>query len=101
MRRLLGWLLTLVLLAAAAYFAWPSIQQARRYAALLSAPLPTPASLPLPLPGVRFADTWGAARSQGRRHEGVDIFAPRNTPIRSTTPGMVLSVGPDTLGAAP
>ncbi|GAA4009600.1 M23 family metallopeptidase [Deinococcus rubellus] len=98
MRRLLGWLLTLVLLTAGLYFVWPLVQQAQRYAALLSAPLPTPSSLPLPLPGVRFADTWGGARSQGRRHEGVDIFAPRNTPVRATTRGKVLNVGPDTLG---
>ena len=27
-----------------------------------------------PVKGKRFDDTWGAARSQGRRHEGVCIF---------------------------
>ena len=43
-------------------------------------------------------DTWGAARSQGRRHEGVDIFAKKNTPIRSTTPGIVTKVGRNRLG---
>lgn len=98
MRRLFGWILTLIALAAAAYLAWPFIQNAQRYAALLSAPAPTPSSLPLPLPGVRFADTWGAARSQGRRHEGVDIFAPRGTKVLSTAKGMILNVGPDRLG---
>ncbi|AWN21870.1 M23 family peptidase [Deinococcus irradiatisoli] len=98
MRRLLGWLFSLLLLAAGLYFAWPLFKQAQRYSALLSAPAPSANSLPLPLPGVRFADTWGAARSQGRRHEGVDIFAPRGTPIRSTTRGLVLDVGPNGLG---
>ena len=98
MRRALGWLLTLLLIGGALYIAWPFIQNARRYAALLSAPLPTSSSLPLPLPGVRFADTWGAARSQGRTHEGVDIFAPRNTPIHAATRGLVLNIGPNTLG---
>ena len=98
MRRFFGWLLTLALFAAALYFTWPLVQQAQRSAALLTAPTPGPSSLPLPLPGVRFADTWGAARSQGRRHEGVDIFAPRNTPVLSTTRGRVLNVGPNTLG---
>ncbi|AZI43258.1 M23 family metallopeptidase [Deinococcus psychrotolerans] len=98
MRRLFGWLLTLILLAGGTYLAWPFIQNAQRYAALLSAPVPTPSSLPLPLPGVRFADTWGGARSEGRRHEGVDIFAPRGTEIVATTEGMVLNVGPDRLG---
>ena len=96
--RLLRWLLLTLVLAAAAYIAWPFIQNAQRYAALLSAPTPTNSSLPLPLPGVRFADTWGAARSQGRSHEGVDIFAPRDTPIRATTEGTVLNVGPNGLG---
>lgn len=48
--------------------------------------------------GKRFDDTWGAARSQGRRHEGVDIFAKKNTPIRSTTPGIVTKIGRNRLG---
>ncbi|WP_161881531.1 M23 family metallopeptidase [Deinococcus alpinitundrae] len=98
MRRFFGWLLMLALVAAALYVVWPLVQRAQRLAALHAAPLPTPGSLPLPLPGVRFADTWGGARSQGRRHEGVDIFAPRNTPVLSTTRGEMLNVGPDTLG---
>ena len=36
---------------------------------------PTAQSLPNPVKGKRFDDTWGAARSQGRRHEGVDKHA--------------------------
>ena len=55
-------------------------------------------SLPNPVKGKRFDDTWGAARSQGRRHEGVDIFAKKNTPIRSTTPGIVTKIGRNRLG---
>ena len=94
MRRLFGWLFTLALLVTAAYVAWPLIQNAQRYAALMAQPAPTTGSLPLPLPGVRFADTWGAARSEGRRHEGVDIFAPRGTPILSTTRGHGAEGGP-------
>ena len=35
---------------------------------------PAEQSLPNPVKGKRFDDTWGAARSQGRRHEGVDIL---------------------------
>ncbi|TSA82473.1 M23 family metallopeptidase [Deinococcus detaillensis] len=98
MRRLFGWLLTLTLLAGGAYLTWPFLQNAQRYAALLSSPAPAPSRLPLPLPGVRFTDTWGGARSEGRRHEGVDIFAPRGTEIVATTRGMILNVGPDRLG---
>jgi murein DD-endopeptidase MepM/ murein hydrolase activator NlpD len=60
-----------------------------------------PDSLPHPVEGVRkrqIANSWGAARSNGRRHQGVDIFAQRGTPVRSTTDGIVLRVGTNTLG---
>ena len=43
----------------------------------------------VPVEGVvprSLVDTWGAVRSEGRSHEGIDIFAKRNTPVshRST-----------------
>lgn len=98
LRRLVVLAAVLALLAGVLSLLWPSVEQARRYAALLSAPVPTVGSLPNPLPGQRFVDTWGGARSGGRRHEGVDIFAPRGTPIRSTTRGLVLNVGENRLG---
>lgn len=98
MRRFLGWLFTLALLAGAAYLLWPALKNAHRYAVLMNAPVPTAKSLPNPLPGSRFVDTWGGARSGGRKHEGVDIFAPRNTPIRATTRGVVWNVGSNSLG---
>jgi murein DD-endopeptidase MepM/ murein hydrolase activator NlpD len=51
--------------------------------------------LPIPVDGVtsqQLTNTWGAARSNGRRHEGIDIFAAKGTPIRSTTVGMVQKI---------
>src|SRR5687767_10661813 len=60
-----------------------------------------PSSLPVPVDGIRasqIADTWGDPRSGGRKHMGVDIFAPRGTPVRSTTNGVVLRVGTNQLG---
>src|SRR5699024_12013591 len=51
-----------------------------------------------PIEGANLTDTWGAARSGGRSHEGIDIFAARNTPIHSTTPGIVRKVGTNELG---
>ena len=62
---------------------------------------PEPPSLPVPVDGVRshqIADTWGGPRSGGRKHKGVDIFAPRGTPVRSTTRGLVVRVGTVKLG---
>ena len=65
---------------------------------LLQQPLPAENSLPNPLPKQHLTDTWGAARSQGRSHEGIDIFAKRGTPIQATTQGIVSKVGEDALG---
>ena len=65
---------------------------------LLQEPLPTENSLPSPLPDRHLTDTWGGARSEGRSHEGIDIFAPRGTPIQATTKGVVSKVGDDRLG---
>lgn len=65
---------------------------------LLQQPLPAENSLPNPLLKQHLTDTWGAARSQGRSHEGIDIFAKRGTPIQATTQGIVSKVGEDALG---
>ncbi|WP_043817101.1 M23 family metallopeptidase [Deinococcus maricopensis] len=98
MRRALPPLIVLALLAGVAALCWPLLERALDYARLLRAPGPSTATLAAPLPGVRYADTWGGARSEGRRHEGVDIFAPRGTPIRSTTRGYVERIGENRLG---
>jgi peptidoglycan LD-endopeptidase LytH len=60
-----------------------------------------PKDLPLPIAGVSSAtlrDTWGAPRGNGRTHQGIDIFAPKGTPIRSTTRGLVFRVSENRLG---
>jgi murein DD-endopeptidase MepM/ murein hydrolase activator NlpD len=59
-----------------------------------------PGALPSPLSTrrARLVDSWGNARSGGRRHEGIDIFAPRDTPVVSTTRGIVAQVGTNRLG---
>jgi peptidoglycan LD-endopeptidase LytH len=60
-----------------------------------------PQRLPMPVlnvPPGALRDTWGALRDGGRTHQGIDIFAPKGTPVRSTTRGLVLRVGQNRLG---
>ncbi|HVS01028.1 MAG TPA: M23 family metallopeptidase, partial [Thermoanaerobaculia bacterium] len=62
---------------------------------------PAPEALPVPVEGVvprRLVDTWGASRSDGRTHQGIDIFAPLGTPVSSTTRGLVVNKGWNRLG---
>ena len=60
-----------------------------------------PASLPVPVDGVRpsaIRDSWRAPRDAGRQHQGVDIFAKPGTPVRSTTRGLIVRLGQNRLG---
>ena len=55
----------------------------------------------VPVSGVKYSqlqDTWGAARSNGRQHQGIDIFAAKGTEVLSATDGIVLKVGLNDLG---
>lgn len=81
--------------------AGPVIELAIWRAELLSAE--PPRALPVPVEGVAaedLFDTWGAARSGGRSHEGIDIFARRRTPVRSTTRGIVARRSENPLGGS-
>jgi len=62
---------------------------------------PPPSVVDIPVMGVRktqIPNSWGAPRSDGRSHQGVDIFADRGTPVLSATDGIVLRVGTNQLG---
>jgi peptidoglycan hydrolase-like protein with peptidoglycan-binding domain len=50
----------------------------------------TPALDAFPVPTTcSFWDTWGAARSGGRIHQGVDIFASKGTPVFAVAGGRI------------
>lgn len=69
------------------------------YMQLQKMDLPTQVAIPVEdIQPRQIADTWGAARSEGRKHEGVDIFAKRGTPVLSATSGIVSRVGTNQLG---
>lgn len=93
--------LVVLVLALAGYWGWRQPWTQAGIEAWRLARLPAPTALPVPVEGVaarRIADTWGAARSGGRRHQGVDIFAKRGTPVRSATRGVVMDINDYGLG---
>ena len=47
---------------------------------------------------VSFSDTWGAPRSGGRTHEGVDMIAARGTPLAAIYEGRIKRISTNNLG---
>lgn len=67
----------------------PTARKAGRVASAPSAPI-AHGDFVCPVQGpVAFSDTWGAPRSGGRAHKGVDMLSPRGTPVVAPVAGVV------------
>ncbi|MDQ3898431.1 MAG: M23 family metallopeptidase [Actinomycetota bacterium] len=51
--------------------------------------LTIPAAWDCPVPGASFVNDYGYVRPDGGRHEGVDLFAPKGTPIVAPVGGTI------------
>ncbi|HEX4902586.1 MAG TPA: M23 family metallopeptidase [Acidimicrobiales bacterium] len=50
---------------------------------------PPPPTAACPAPDATFVDSWGSARSGGRRHKGVDMMAPHGSPVYAPAAGTI------------
>lgn len=78
---------------------FPVLRHPIRFAHLMTSPAPSSVMIPvMNVQKKQIPNTWGMPRSEGRSHQGVDIFAPRGTPVLSATEGIVFRVGTNRLG---
>lgn len=100
-RAVVIWTAVLVAAAYLAGWAWEQPFMAKVRMGWQLSRMPPPEALAMPVRDVqaaRIADTFGAPRGADRRHEGVDIFAPRGTDVLSATHGIVVDVREGGLG---
>ena len=98
-RRWVAWLALLSALIIGLVLAYPALRRVHDIAVIVRQHPALP--YPVPVEGIRprqLTDSWGAARSGNRRHQGIDIFARCGTPIHSATDGIIFTVGTNSLG---
>lgn len=92
-------LLVAALLFALAYAALPWLKLALYAARLAAMPAPTAVAMPVATIQRRaLRDTWHASRPPNRRHEGIDIFAKKGTPVVASTEGIVMRLDETAVG---
>lgn len=99
MRSYVGAIVLVALLGVLAAILIPVLRHPVFFVQLLTSKAPD--SVRIPVMGVmkrEIPNSWGNPRSGGRSHQGVDIFAKRGTPVLSSTEGIVMRVGTNTLG---
>lgn len=93
------WTALVALLMGATAVLTASLPAAPARAAFTSAPPPPEFIIPVArIETGSLADTWGAARSKGRKHEGIDIMAPAGRAVRAAADGMVVKLATNELG---
>lgn len=99
MKRLIPAVIVVAVVAASASLWRPAFDRVVFVFRLSTDQPPAQLRIPVTHPSApRIVNTWAAPRPGGRQHEGVDIFAPRDTPVVSTTRGLVTRVGTNRLG---
>ncbi|QEI07467.1 M23 family metallopeptidase [Pigmentiphaga aceris] len=103
MRSFVALIATLVIVILVGVATWPWLGPKLDYIkfAIQLSSSAAPDSVAVPVAGVmrrNLVDTWGGARSGGRRHEGIDIFASRGTAVIAATDGLVARIGENRLG---